>query len=144
MLKTNKYKLPQIADVREDNEWIPIPRQSGFIPFGYEVDENDDTLLIPITSDLDLLEEARKHVKRYSYKEVADWLSANSGKRISKVGLYKRLKYEGRYKREAGIIERWAKETEELYKKAEKLRAERVGAKRAEYSRAGFVNGDGI
>jgi hypothetical protein len=43
MIKSaGQWKLPQFTDIKEDNEWVPIPRISRTIPFGYVVDENDD------------------------------------------------------------------------------------------------------
>ena len=36
-----QWKLPQPTDIKEDNEWVPIPRISRTIPYGYELDPND-------------------------------------------------------------------------------------------------------
>ena len=87
-----KWKLPQPTDLKDDNEWMPIPRIARTVPFGYELDPEDKNLLKPIKIELDLLEQARKYIKQYSYREVAHWLSKNSGRDISHVGLMKRLK----------------------------------------------------
>ena len=48
-----------------DGKWVPIPRISRVIPFGYEVDPEDPNTLIPIPIQLEALEQAKKHVKRY-------------------------------------------------------------------------------
>ena len=70
-----KWKLPQPTDLKDDSEWIPIPRIARTVPFGYELDPEDNNLLKPIKIELDLLEQARKYIKQYSYREVANWLS---------------------------------------------------------------------
>ena len=46
------WKLPQPLDVKEDGEWIPLPRIARTIPFGYELDEDDDKVLLPIETEL--------------------------------------------------------------------------------------------
>ena len=67
-----QWKLPQPTDIKEDNEWVPIPRISRTIPFGYEVDPDDPDVLLPIEHELDMLEQAQKYLKQYSYREVAN------------------------------------------------------------------------
>ena len=36
-----KWKLPQPTDIKEENEWIPIPRIARTVPFGYKQDDED-------------------------------------------------------------------------------------------------------
>ena len=36
-----KWKLPQPTDIKEENEWVPIPRIARTIPFGYKQSEED-------------------------------------------------------------------------------------------------------
>ena len=86
-----KWKLPQPTDIKEENEWVQIPRIASTVPFGYKQNEEDPDILDPIPTELDLLEKARQHTNQYSYREVANWLSTNSGRYISHVGLRKRL-----------------------------------------------------
>ena len=74
-----KWKLPQPTDVKVDNEWVDIPRISRTIPFGYIVDPEDDKILKPVPDELNKLLQARKYLKQYSYREVANWLSAHTG-----------------------------------------------------------------
>ena len=50
------WELPQPVDIKEDKEWIPIPRIARQIPFGYVVDEKDPELLQPVINELDKLE----------------------------------------------------------------------------------------
>ena len=82
-----KWKLPQPTDIKEENEWVQITRIARTVPFGYKLNDDDPDILDPIKTELDLLEKARQHVRQYSYREVANWLSKNSGRYISHVGL---------------------------------------------------------
>ena len=96
-----QWKLPQPTDIKEENEWIQIPRIARTVPFGYKLNEEDPDILDPIQTELDLLEKARKHVNQYSYREVANWLTTNTGRYISHVGLRKRLQHERQRKNTA-------------------------------------------
>ena len=127
-----KWKLPQPTDIKEDNEWIAIPRISRTIPFGYELDKDDPDILQPIENELNMLEEAKKYLKQYSYREVANWLSRNTGRSISHVGLKKRLDNERRRKNKVGSLRRWADYAKKAIAKAEEIEAKRIGAKEKE------------
>ena len=124
-----KWKLPQPTDLKDDSEWIPIPRIARTVPFGYELDPEDNNLLKPIKIELDLLEQARKYIKQYSYREVANWLSKNSGRDISHVGLMKRLKNERKRKNKAISLRKWADYAQKAIQKAEEIEEGRTGAK---------------
>ena len=124
-----KWVLPQPTDLKDDNEWMPIPRIARTIPFGYELDPEDKNLLKPIKIELDLLEQARKHIKQYSYREVANWLSKNSGRDISHVGLMKRLKNERQRQNKAISLRRWADYAQKAIQKAKEIEEGRTGAK---------------
>ena len=124
-----KWKLPQPTDIKEDNEWIPIPRISRTIPFGYAVDPDDPDVLLPIEHQLDMLEQAKKYLKQYSYREVANWLTRNTGRDISHVGLRKRLDNERQRKNKAASLRRWAKYAEKAIAKAQEIDSKRLGAK---------------
>ena len=124
-----KWKLPQPTDLKDDSEWIPIPRIARTVPFGYELDPEDNNLLKPIKIVLDLLEQARKYIKQYSYREVANWLSKNSGRDISHVGLMKRLKNERQRQNKAISLRRWADYAQKAIQKAEEIEESRTGAK---------------
>ena len=124
-----KWVLPQPTDLKDDNEWMPIPRIARTIPFGYQVDPEDKNLLKPIKIELDLLEQARKYIKQYSYREVANWLSKNSGRDISHVGLMKRLKNERKRKNKAISLRKWADYAQKAIQKAEEIEESRTGAK---------------
>ena len=123
------WKLPQPTDLKDDNEWMPIPRIARTIPFGYELDPEDTNLLKPVKIELDLLEQARRYVKQYSYRQVANWLSKNSGRDISHVGLMKRLKNERKRQNQAISLRRWADYAQKAIQKAEKIEESRTGAK---------------
>ena len=124
-----KWKLPQPTDIKEDNEWIPIPRISRTIPFGYEVDPDDPDVLLPVEHQLDMLEQAKKYLKQYSYREVANWLTRNTGRDISHVGLRKRLDNERQRKNKAASLRRWAKYAEKAIAKAQEIDSKRLGSK---------------
>ena len=123
------WKLPQPTDLKENDEWLPIPRIARTIPFGYEQDKDDPNLLVPIKKELDLLEKARYYIKQYSYREVANWLSKNSERYISHIGLMKRLNNEKQRKDKATSLRRWAEYAKKAIQKAEEIESERVGAK---------------
>ena len=127
-----KWKLPQPTDIKEDNEWIAIPRISRTIPFGYEIDKDDPDILQPVENELDMLEEAKRYLKQYSYREVANWLSRNTGRSISHVGLKKRLDNERRRKNKVGSLRRWADYAKKAIAKAEEIENKRLGAKTLE------------
>ena len=124
-----RWKLPQPTDIKEENEWVQIPRIARTVPFGYKLNEEDPDLLDPIPTELDLLEKARKHVNQYSYREVANWLSSNTGRYISHVGLRKRLGNEKQRKNKAASLRKWAEYAEKAIAKAKALEEERTGAK---------------
>ena len=127
-----QWKLPQPTDIKEDNEWVPIPRISRTVPYGYELDPDDNFILLPIAIELDMLEKAKKYLKQYSYREVSNWLTTNTGREISHVGLKKRLDNERRRKNKAGSLRRWADYAKKAIAKAEEIEAKRIGAKEKE------------
>ena len=124
-----RWKLPQPTDVKEDNEWISIPRIARTIPFGYVQDKIDPDVLRPVPTELDLLEKARGYVNQYSYRQVANWLTKQTERYISHVGLRKRLENERQRKNQAKGIRQWADYAEKAIAKAKALEEERTGAK---------------
>jgi hypothetical protein len=126
-----KWKLPQPTDLQEDGEWLPIPRIARTIPFGYIQDEEDRDLLQPIPDQLNALQEAREYISQYSYREVANWLSTNTNRYISHVGLRKRLANEKQRKNKAASLRKWADYAEKAIEKAKSIEEERTGAKRS-------------
>lgn len=126
---TGTWKLPQPTDIKDDNEWVAIPRVSRTVPFGYEVDPEDEMVLLPIKNELDFLERAKDYLRQYSYREVAHWLSRNTGRYISHEGLRKRLDNERRRKNQAASLRRWANYAEKAIAKAHEIEQKRLNAK---------------
>ena len=124
-----RWKLPQPTDIKEENEWVQIPRIARTVPFGYKQNEEDSDILDPIPTELDLLEKARAYTNQYSYREVANWLSTNSGRYISHVGLRKRLQHERQRKNQAASLRKWAEYAEKAISKAQEIEEARTGAK---------------
>ena len=109
-------------------QWSRIPRVARVIPFGYKVDEEDDDFLLPIDSELNLLEKAKQHLIQYSYREVANWLSKESGRYISHVGLKKRIQVERKRKKAATIKRKLATRLEKTLQEIQKLEQETTGS----------------
>ena len=124
-----KWKLPQPTDSKEENEWVQIPRIARTVPFGYKQNEEDPDILDPVPTELDLLEKARAYTNQYSYREVANWLSTNSGRYISHVGLRKRLQNERQRKNQAASLRKWADYAKKAIAKAQEIEEARTGAK---------------
>lgn len=123
-----EWKLPKPVDHGDHFEWKPVIRVGKQIPFGYREDPNDRDVLLPIPEELELLEQAKKHLKRYSYRAVAAWLSEQSKRYISHVGLYKRVKIEYKRQTEAANQRYFAQRYKEALEKAEKLESRIGGA----------------
>ena len=119
------WMLPKPSNMKI---WERVPRLSKrSVPFGYEIDPEDDSWLKPIAKELELLLLAKKHLKQYSYREVSAWLTTQSGRRITHDGLKKRIDVERRRKSLAAIKRKlalWLKETIQQYETLEK---ERIG-----------------
>ena len=126
-----KWKLPQPTDLKdeEQKEWIQIPRIARIIPFGYKVNETDKELLDPIPYELEALELARKYIKQYSLRQVANWLTTKTGREISHIGLRKRLLHERQRKNKARTLKRWSEYATKAIEKAKAIEEGRVGAK---------------
>jgi hypothetical protein len=130
--KTGRWKLPQPTDLQEDNEWIEIPRIARTVPFGYELHPEDSEILVPIPDELDKLQQAKKYIKQYSYREVANWLSKNTGRYISHVGLKKRLDNEKTRNNKARSLRKWAEYAKKAIAKAQALEENRLNSKKKE------------
>ena len=129
-MKVNKtWKLPEPELVDGEYEWLSVVRVGRVVPFGYRQDPEDDDILLPIPVELEALEEAKKYLKQYSYRDVANWLSEKSGRYISHVGLMKRVKLERKRKAEASTQRYYAERYKEAAAKAETLERNRIGAR---------------
>ena len=126
-----KWKLPQPTDVKDEEgkEWSKIPRISRIIPFGYEKNTEDPDILNPIPLELEAIEMARKYVKQYSFRQVANWLTQKTGREISHVGLRKRLMHEQQRKNQARTLRKWSEYAQKAIEKAKAIEEERLGSK---------------
>tara|TARA_R100001594_G_scaffold106668_1_gene141151 strand:+ start:3350 stop:3718 length:369 start_codon:yes stop_codon:yes gene_type:complete len=62
------------------------------VPWGYKREKHDPQLLVPIAEQLEALHQAQEYLKYSSYNEVARWLTEYTGKKITGMGLWKRMK----------------------------------------------------
>ena len=108
---------------------MKITRIARTVPFGYKLNEEDPDLLDPIPFELEAIEMARKYIKQYSYREVANWLTSKTNRVISHVGLRKRLIHEKQRKDQARTLRKWATYAEKAIEKAKAIEEERTGAR---------------
>lgn len=118
------YEIPG-PDKEGPVKWVPIIRVGSTIPFGYKEDPEDALQLLPVEKELELFEQAKVHLKRYSLRKVAAWLSEESGRYISHVGLQKRVKVENKRRKQADVNRRLIERLEKALEKARKYQAER-------------------
>ena len=126
-----KWKIPQPTDLKDEDqkEWIQIPRIARTVPFGYKINEDDKELLDPIPYELEALELARKYIKQYSLRQVANWLTTKTGRQISHIGLRKRLLHERQRKNKARTLKRWSEYAQKAIEKAKAIEESRIGAR---------------
>jgi hypothetical protein len=110
-----------------DGEWYPVVRVGRHIPFGYEQDENDKDILQPIPEQLEMLEQAKKYLAEYSLRLVARWLTEQSGRYISHVGLNKRVSIEQKRRKTSSTYRDYERRYKEASEKARKLEEDRIG-----------------
>jgi hypothetical protein len=127
-----KWLLPQPRVAIKENKWIPVPRNpSGSsarqTPFGYKLSEEDPCLYEPIPEQLAALEKAKKHLKNYTSRKVAAWLSKVTGRYISHKGLLQRLRYEQYNRQKVATLRSWARRYKKAILLAEKYE-QKVGA----------------
>lgn len=113
-----QWILPQ-PEPKKKYVRIPEPVPLRTVPFGYKRSE-EKGWLDPIPFELEALEKARVHVKKYTYKEVAAWLTTTTGRSITPDGLIKRFQYETRKKRRAKTYRRLARLYQEALKRAQR------------------------
>ena len=128
MLNVGYFKMPDPVGLKEDSEWLEIPRISRTIPFGYKLHEEDKDLLVPIIEELEALELAKEYLKEYSYRDVSRWLSDRTGREISHIGLRKRIRIEKQRKSKAATYKTWLKKYESALHKLEEIESKRTGA----------------
>ena len=128
MYNLGYFKMPDPVGLKDDNEWLEIPRISKTIQFGYTEHKTDDKLLVPIIEELEALELAKEYLNEYSYREVAGWLSERTGREISHVGLRKRIQTEKQRKSKATTYKTWLAKYKEALTKLEEIESKRTGA----------------
>tara|TARA_R100000951_G_scaffold50843_2_gene42915 strand:+ start:1037 stop:1375 length:339 start_codon:yes stop_codon:yes gene_type:complete len=97
------------------------------VPFGYVQDEDNPSILLPIVDELEALELAKKHLKQYSYREVSAWLTTQTGRSITAMGLKKRVDIERRRKKATTIKRQLTKRLEKALKEIERLEKQSTG-----------------
>lgn len=109
-------------------EWYPIIRVGRLVPFGYEQDKDNPHILNPLPNELELLEKAKLYLNDYSLRQVSAWLSNESGRYISHVGLQKRVALENNRKHGANNVRTYARKYKEAVETAQKLENRLGGA----------------
>ena len=107
-------------------DWNRIPRIARTIPFGYEIDSEDEDFLVPISIQLDALDKAKQHLRQYSYREVANWLTKETGRYISHTGLRKRIEVDKRRKKAITIKRKFARRLKKAIDEIKKLEEQSI------------------
>ena len=126
-----KWILPQPENTIADEDFLSIPRIARTIPFGYKEDPEDTDMLLPVPRELRALEKAKDYLKQYSYREVANWLTKQTDRSISHMGLKKRIDSEQSHKRRSATLREWARRYEAAISKAEAIERSRLGARKS-------------
>jgi hypothetical protein len=114
----------------EEKQWHVLVRTARQVPFGYIIHPDNDKLLKPVPDELEALELAKRHLRQYGYREVAIWLTKQTGRHISHTGLKKRVDIERKRKKTARIKRKLAQRLEETLQEIKKLEEENIGAYR--------------
>ena len=133
---TGKWILAQPENTIADEDFLPIPRIARTIPFGYKEDPEDRDMLLPIPRELRAIEKAKEYLKQYSYREVSNWLTKQTGRDISHMGLKKRIESEQSHKRRSATLREWARRYEKAISKAEEYERSRLGARQSRIAEA--------
>jgi len=76
-------------------EKIKIARRKNarVVPYGYEISDEDPEFLIQNEDHMELIKKAKKFIENNcSYRETAEWLSHNTGRKLTGMGLREVLK----------------------------------------------------
>ena len=124
--------LPQ---PREKDQWVSIPKPINHVvvPFGYEEDPDDEGMWKPIPLELEYLEQAKIHLKKYSARQVAAWLTTRTGRSITYTGLLKRVRSEQSYKSKARYYRELARRLTKALDKIEEYEEKTKRQKRNDF-----------
>ena len=114
----------------EEKEWHVIARATYLVPFGYRIHPDNERLLEPIPDELEALELAKRHLMQYSYREVSTWLTKQTGRYMSHMGLKKRVDIERHRKKAATIKRKLSRRLQETLQEIKKLEEQSIGAYR--------------
>jgi hypothetical protein len=118
---------PTVTEEGEVEYW-PIVKVGRVEPFGYRVDPEDKNVLLPVPHELDLLKQAKAHLKQgFSLRDVSAWLSNESGRYISHEGLKHRVNADIERGKEYANCRHIAKQLASVYKKAKLIECSRLG-----------------
>lgn len=131
MTHTNsRRRIPTPDYEGEGAVFYPIAKVGSWEPFGYTQDPDDPHLLQPVSKELLLLEQAKTHMSNgFSLRDVARWLSAESGRSISHQGLKTRASQDQKRDKDSVSSRHIAKQLVEAFKKAKRIEALRLGKK---------------
>lgn len=124
-----KLRIPAPRPNEEGFIYTPLVRVGRVIPFGYRQDPNDTDILLPVELELKLLEQAKQHLKRFSYRDVAAWITEESGRSISHMGLRNRILSEQKRRRQGTIQRQLIEQLKRAIKKAEGIEKSHLGKK---------------
>lgn len=125
----NHTRMPIPAPRKNEENWeyMPIIRVGRIVPFGYKQCPKDPQMILPIKEELELLEQAKKHLDHYSLRDVSQWLTEQSGRYISHQGLRDRVASEKTRGRRLANLRFLIKEYEKAIKKAKRLEDSTLG-----------------
>ena len=120
---------------REKDLWVSIPKPINHVvvPFGYEEDPDDEGMWKPIPLELEYLEQAKIHLKKYSARRVAAWLTTRTGRSITYTGLLKRVRSEQSYKSKARYYRELARRLTKALDKIEEYEEKTKRQKRNDF-----------
>ena len=121
-IKPTKDSLEKdMLSFAEGSKWKSIPKLSPHVPFGYVDAGRGDGVLDPVPYELETLAQAKIHLRRFSSRNVAAWVTEVTGRKISHTGLIKRLKNERSRQRKIETAKSWARRYAECIAQAEEF-----------------------
>ena len=132
------FVLPQPV---KEKEYVRIPKlvyYKNYLPFGYVQDDEDPHWLKPVPLELDALKLARKHVKKYSYKAVAAWLTKQTGRSITAEGLRKRINAEISARHKSSHYRRLAERIYKALKRAQEYESNLSKEDKSDFFETGY------